>query len=159
MEKAAYIQARQNAEKELAELLDKQATVTAELGAIDLRIGQLRELIVGLSRMCDDTPALNPRIMTYLGSEGPEATMHGLAGWGLTDAIRAVLKTHHNETLLPVDVRDRLVRAGYDITKQVNILASIHTILRRLVEKGQAETANVDGKIGFRVKRGKPHKE
>lgn len=50
---------------------------------------------------------------------------------GLTDACREILKGS-KEAMTPTEVRDALVRMGYDLKKYKNALASIHTILKRL---------------------------
>jgi hypothetical protein len=54
---------------------------------------------------------------------------------GLTDACRMVLRNGHPMT--PVEVRDRLLAIGIDVSKYANDLAAVHTILKRLSSSGE----------------------
>ena len=54
---------------------------------------------------------------------------------GLTDACRMVLRNGHPMT--PVEVRDRLLAIGIDVSKYANDLAAVHTILKRLNSSGE----------------------
>src|SRR4051812_33840280 len=55
---------------------------------------------------------------------------------GLTDAIRLVVRGA-GVPVTPVEVRDRLAAIGFDVSKYVNDLAAVHTILKRLNEAGE----------------------
>lgn len=73
---------------------------------------------------------------------------------GFTDAIREVFKSlPENETLSPTDVRGRLEMLGYDTSKYGNVMASVHTIIGRLVTKGEIKHAGQrgDGKPVYRA--------
>ena len=54
---------------------------------------------------------------------------------GLTDAIRLVMRG--GTAMTPVDVRDRLRAIGFDVSRYANDIAAVHTILKRLNEKGE----------------------
>jgi hypothetical protein len=54
---------------------------------------------------------------------------------GLTDACRLVLRG--GLPMTPVEVRDRLLEIGVDLTVYVNDLSAIHTVLKRLNESGE----------------------
>ena len=54
---------------------------------------------------------------------------------GLTDACRMVLR--HGQPMTPVEVRDRLLAVGIDVSKYANDLAAVHTILKRLNSSGE----------------------
>ena len=54
---------------------------------------------------------------------------------GLTDAIRMVMRA--GVPLTPIEVRDRLQGIGFDVSKYVNDLAAVHTILKRLNDNGE----------------------
>jgi transposase len=56
---------------------------------------------------------------------------------GFTDAIRRLLRIHR-EALHPIEIRDDLLKMGIG-RDQVNLLSSIHTVLRRLVAAGEIE--------------------
>ena len=46
--------------------------------------------------------------------------------------------------LSPTAVRDRLQAVGMDLGHYANPLAAIHTVLKRLVESGEAQAAEAD---------------
>jgi hypothetical protein len=54
---------------------------------------------------------------------------------GLTDACRLVLRG--GVPMTPLEVRDRLLEIGVDLTVYVNDLSAIHTVLKRLNEGGE----------------------
>ncbi len=56
---------------------------------------------------------------------------------GFTDAVRRLLRSS-DEALTPVELRAKLPDAGFSLTDYSNPLASIHTILKRLVKTGEA---------------------
>jgi len=76
---------------------------------------------------------------------------------GLTDAIRSLFKSMPEEAVLTArDVRRRLHEMGFDRSKYSNFLASIHVVLRRLVQHGEIEIAlrtKDEGGAGFRRKK------
>jgi hypothetical protein len=66
---------------------------------------------------------------------------------GLTEAIRAILKTAKGDWLTVTNVRDRLSRAGFDFSSYTaSPLASISAILRRMKSE-EVETTMVDGGV------------
>jgi len=82
---------------------------------IDARLAQLAQTIGTLNRLCGFVPSVP---------------------WGLTDACRLVLR-NAGVPLTPTDVRDRLASIGFDLSRYVNELASIHTVLKRLHDAGE----------------------
>jgi hypothetical protein len=81
----------------------------------DRRLSELAQTITTLSRLC-----------------GLVATVP----WGLTDACRTVLRNAAGP-MTPVEMRDRLVGIGVDLSKYASGLAVVHTTLRRLNEAGE----------------------
>lgn len=81
---------------------------------IDKRLAELAQTISTLSRLCGLTPTVP---------------------WGLTDACRIVLRS--GLPMAPMDVRDRLLGIGFDLSKYSSELAAIHTVLKRLNEAGE----------------------
>src|SRR6185503_1758244 len=86
----------------------------AERQEIDRRLAHLAQTIGTLSRLLGLTPT------------GP---------LGLTDACRLVLRG--GLPLTPVEVRDRLLQIGVDLTVYANDLSAIHTVLKRLNESAE----------------------
>jgi hypothetical protein len=55
---------------------------------------------------------------------------------GLTDTVRLVVRGA-GVPMTPIEVRDRLAAIGFDVSKYVNDLAAVHTVLKRLNEAGE----------------------
>jgi hypothetical protein len=70
---------------------------------------------------------------------------------GLTDAIRMAYKSAAGGGgLLPQDVKDRIESMGY-AGRWGNLLASVHTVTKRLFQKGELEAAgNINGRDTYR---------
>jgi hypothetical protein len=81
---------------------------------IDTRLAQLAQSIGTLTRLIGLTPTVP---------------------LGLTDACRLVLRG--GVPMTPLDVRDRLLAIGVDLSIYSSELAVIHTVLKRLNEAGE----------------------
>jgi hypothetical protein len=66
----------------------------------------------------------------------PPSFQEELPGLGLTDAIRRVLEFSDNP-LTPTQVRSILTAARFDLSDQSNVMASIHSVLKRLTDAGE----------------------
>jgi hypothetical protein len=80
----------------------------------DERLAQLAQTITTLSRLVGITPTVP---------------------LGLTDACRLALRA--GVPMTPVEVRDRLLAIGVDLSIYANELSAIHTVLKRLNEAGE----------------------
>jgi hypothetical protein len=60
----------------------------------------------------------------------------------MADACRTILKKNAGRSLSPLEVRDELKAIGYDFSqhKHGNIMAVIHSVLKRLAESGEVKT-------------------
>src|SRR5580765_7349513 len=98
-----------------------------ELGArrqaIDKRLAELAQTIGTLSKLIGLTPTVPI---------------------GLTDAVRLIMRG--GVPMTPVEIRDRLHAIGFDVSKYVNDLAAVHTILKRLNESGEIRFVARSGK-------------
>ena len=104
----------------------------AERTRLDERLAQLAQTIGSLMRLCDLTPTVS---------------------LGLTDACRMVLKAA-GHPLTAVEVRQQLEAMGFDVARYANDLASIHTVLKRLNQAGQADfVPHAHGKPAYRWRR------
>src|SRR5437773_8436739 len=63
---------------------------------------------------------------------------------GLTDAIRQAFKTS-GKPMAPTDVKKRLEQLGYNTSKYGNMMASVHSILNRLVKQGDIKQQGTFG--------------
>ena len=121
-----YERALASAKKELEELAAlKQSTET--------RMTTLKQLIANLTTL-----------------QG-EAVPAEFTGQGLTESCRNVLKGSGRE-MAPLEVRSALQSTGYDVAKYSNPLASIHAVLKRLVDADEAEAVNRGGKTLYKWK-------
>jgi hypothetical protein len=89
-----------------------------ERRAIDRRLSELAQTIGVLTRLLGHVPTVP---------------------LGLTDACRLTLQ--NGQPMTPVDVRDRLLAIGVDLSVYVNPLSAIHTVLKRLHQAGELRRA------------------
>jgi hypothetical protein len=85
-----------------------------ERRAIDKRLAELAQTIGTLTRLVGHVPTVP---------------------LGITDAVRLV--TRAGLPLTPTDVRDRLHAMGFDLSGYASELSAIHTVLKRLNERGE----------------------
>jgi hypothetical protein len=86
----------------------------AQRRSIDGRLAQLAQTIGTLTRLLGMTPTVP---------------------LGLTDACRLVLRA--GLPMTPLEVRDRLLGIGVDLSIYASELSAIHTVLKRLNEAGE----------------------
>src|SRR5437016_4624284 len=111
--------------------LDAAIKEYEDLGAqrreIDGRLSQLAQTIATLSRLLGLTPTVP---------------------LGLTDACRLVLRA--GMPMTPIDVRERLLAIGVDLSIYSSDLSAIHTTLKRLNEAGEIRLiARPNGKHAY----------
>jgi hypothetical protein len=106
----------------LREVLDNYqaqlAGLLEERTALDTAILQLQNKIRHVARMVDVT------------IDDPIKQL------GLTDAIRYVIR-HAGKPVIPVEVRDELLKKYCDPEDYRNLLASVHTVMKRLERAGE----------------------
>jgi hypothetical protein len=129
--------------EELTDLMAEREDIDTKREQLDSRIFRVREGLVGLallsgtdsSELAKKHPHLFPDLIS------PDV--------GLTDAVRQALESKRIY-MSPVEVRNRLVDMKYDMKRYTNVLASIHTILKRLVDSGEVDAGNREGKVVYR---------
>lgn len=105
----------------------------AEREEVNLEIVQVEQVVANL------TPLVSEARL-----EVPKVAMR-VAGLSLADACRKVLESI-NRHMTPIEVRNTLEASGYDLKQHNNALASIHGVLKRLAESGEAETVTLNEK-------------
>jgi len=117
----------------------KQAYATAKLDLLrqlqkrddlDQKIRKLKETVKALGELCGAAPDEIDKLLLIEGF-AIDARM------GFTEAIRRMFRIHQ-KSLSPTEIRDDLLKIGIG-KDQVNLLSSIHTVLRRLAEAGEIE--------------------
>ena len=76
-----------------------------------------------------------PFVCRFIGTLNKLLGYEASVAIGLTDAIRIVMRG--GVPMTPVEVRNRLKAIGFDVSKYVNDLAAVHTILKRLNDSGE----------------------
>lgn len=117
------------AQEEMGECLEQQEQ-------IEKKITALRQTVTALSRMLDED---------FVEEDA----------MGLTDAIRLVFQNKEQSgTLIPTEVRDALAVHGFNLKKYGNVMASVHSVITRLADRGEIILAGTraDGKAAYRWK-------
>lgn len=112
---------------------------------IDVEMGKLRMLIFATANMLPDEE--RDEAIEGVGEETLSRRV------GLTAAIDLALE-RADDWQTPKQVREALEQSGYDLDDYGNAMASIHTVLKRLVTSGRAEVRSAGGKTEYK---GKPH--
>ena len=118
----------QNAKAERALLLKQKTEIERKLKAVDASI-EIYEPVYG---------------------EDPEMPLlpESVIPKGLTDTVRALMQHNQGKLWSPTDMRDALVRFGHDFGDQVNPMASIHTVLKRITSGNDYGFSAVHGETG-----------
>ena len=114
-----YKAALKEAKADLADCIAELGSVQLRAEQLEARIFELRQTIASLAKLCGEE---------YVEEDA----------LGLTDSVRLALKTAGSD-MTPQALRARLQSMGFDISKYGNLLAAIHTVLKRLVDKGHAK--------------------
>jgi hypothetical protein len=94
-----------------------------------------------LERLLEERTRLDERILQLQNKIRHVASMvdvtvdDPIQQLGLTDAIRYVIQ-HARKPMTPVDVRDELLKRYCDPEDYRNLLASVHTVMKRLERAG-----------------------
>lgn len=109
---------------------------------IERRIARLKQSLIGL------VPLSEPHPDSPIADE-IRAFREEIADITLTDAVRQIFQAAKNP-LSPTDAKQQLLNMGRDLSGQKNVMASIHSLLKRLVESQEIETK--DGGLTYQWK-------
>src|SRR5476649_2737132 len=123
MARETYKQAYATAKQDLLQQLQKRDD-------LEQKIRKLKQTVKALGELCGVGPE---EIDKLLLAEGFAIE----AKPGFTEAIRRLFRIHQT-ALSPKDIRDDLLKMSIGVG-QVNLLSSIHTVLRRMTEGGEIE--------------------
>jgi hypothetical protein len=123
MARETYKQAYAAAKFDLLEKLQKRDN-------LDQQIRKLRQTVRALGELCG-APAEDLDKLLLVEGFAIDAKP------GFTEAIRRLFRIHQTP-LSPTEIRADLVKMGIGVG-QVNLLSSIHTVLRRMAEAGEVE--------------------
>lgn len=91
------------------------------------RVAKQQTRVAALAALNDESEELNKMSEMELG--------------GLTNACRTAFRAAGNRGLMPTELRSALDQLRFPIRAHKNILASIHTVIRRLEESGEIRRA------------------
>jgi hypothetical protein len=126
MEKIEYSVVLGQAKNDLLDLQGQLGECLRKQEFIEARIQGLRQTVAALSKL--------------LGQEFVEED-----ALGLTDAIRDAFRAKVGSSMTAVEVRSVLESLGYDISKYGNFMASVHTVIKRLIAKGEIREVGTRG--------------
>lgn len=92
------------------------------------------------------------RIVVELGAMCDQLHINNLSFHGITDACRAVIIEAAPEYLSAKDIKERLEKGGFDLSRYENPSASIYTILKRLEASNYAEKKSDGFNVLYRWK-------
>jgi hypothetical protein len=135
--KATYKVALDQTLEQLAKALARRERLQLTQAKWDSHIDDLQDAAEALGRLCGIDPTKQHPELFPEDAE-PEV--------GFTDAVREVFRNADERFLYqPISVREKLKEMGFPIAKYKNPLASIHTILKRLVEHGEIIRVDFEG--------------
>ena len=123
MARETYRQAYAAAKQDLLQQLQKR-------DHLEQKIRKLKQTVTALAELSGADPAEMDELLL---TEGFALNVKP----GFTEAIRRLFRTHQ-KALSPTDIRDALMKMGIGVG-QVNLLSSVHTVLRRMAEGGEIE--------------------
>ncbi len=104
---------------------------------IERRIARLKQALIGLIPLSE--PPKDSPILEFLGEIS------------LTDATRQILQAAE-VPLTPTEIKQQLLNMGKDLSGQKNVMASIHSLLKRLVTGGDIESRDGGLTYQWRIK-------
>ena len=115
------------------------------------------EVVAGIDRQIRAAMSVLTAAGPVIGKAPPQKLRHLLiqnikenaAEIGMTEQIRAVLR---NGSHSPVEVRDALKDSGVNLEGYSNALATIHNVIKRLVDSGEATESQTEEGKKYRIR-------
>ena len=133
MTRETYKKALEQMKSDLAKRVAELGKAQREVELAEKDVADLRQAISVIQKLCGESEYVEEDAL------------------GLTDAIRMTFKTAAGgSSLTAQDVKELMENSGY-AGRWGNLLASIHTVIKRLHAKGEIEAGgNVNGRDTFR---------
>jgi len=121
-------------------------------------IGEMRKELEALLEQQEDTEQKIAQLRQAIMSFAPLAKEQGIA-WdflgdmnpvGTTEAIREILRAVYPKALSPVEIKEQLKSRGQDLSQHKNIMASVHSTLKRMLENREIRTSDQGLTYGWR---------
>jgi hypothetical protein len=94
---------------------------------LETKIARQQTRVAALGALCDESREVEKMTEMDLG--------------GFTNACRTAFRAAGNRGLMPTEVRGALDQLGFPTRTHKNVLASIHTVIRRLGQAGEIRKA------------------
>ena len=134
-----YQDAFESAVTELSNLYTRRDAVQKEVDTLDERIDKVRQGALGLAALVDLDFGEIKRDYPRLFSDEHDPKL------GITEAIRLALQDSLDSPLLPIEIKERVLQLSPAVAGHKNPMASIHAVLRRLVDAGEVVMADYEG--------------
>lgn len=115
--------------KELETALEQQEE-------IEQKIAQLKQGILSIAPLAKEP--MNDQWMTAIVSVG------------ITESIREILRATYPNRLSPVEIKEQLKSKGQDLKDHKNVMASIHSTLKRMLDNREIRTNDEGLTYGWR---------
>lgn len=112
-------------EKALSEARQQLADLFKQQEALSMAISKQQRRVAALAALIDESEETDRTLELNLG--------------GLTDAIRGVLRDG-GLGLSPKEIRTRLIQQYFPVNEYKNFMASLHSVLTRLLKAGEIKT-------------------
>ena len=99
---------------------------------IEQRIAQLKQGILAMAPLAKE-PSLR---------EGLAPTYQDLVGAGITEGIRTILRAAYPAKISPVEIKEQLKNSGQKLNGYKNVMATIHSTLKRMLQNEEIETGD-----------------
>jgi hypothetical protein len=116
---------KRSAQIELEKAKEDLEQMHVEMDELEVRIAKQKRIIAALIELAEVAEDSRPPI--------------GLVE-GITSACKTAVLGAGSKTIYPSEVRDRIKALGFP--EQKNLLASVHTVLKRLAEAGEIKEVN-----------------
>lgn len=111
-------------------------------------IGEMRKELETLLEHQEDTEQKIAQLKQAIMSFAPLAKEQGI-GWdflpeptGTTEAIREILRAVYPKAISPVEIKEQLKSRGHDLSQHKNVMASVHSTLKRMLENREIRTGD-----------------
>src|SRR5438445_1512333 len=138
MTNESYKLTRDRAKHELQDQLRRRVKLDQDLETVNTRIAELTQAVQALDLLVGDASTSDTKLMLEIAS------------LPLSEAVKELLRRSDSH-LTALEISRDLRRLGFRESEYINPQASIHTMLKRLVANGQADTILKDGKIAYRL--------
>ena len=132
-----YEKSKADALQETARLTERQKQIVQEKTRLDAELMSIQRQLIGLEQIID---GLDVATLQTPPDEEPV---------GFTDHIRSLLQ-NTSIHLLPTQIRDSCLNAGFKGSSLKNLLISVHNVLHRVHE--HLDEKQIDGKTAYKWK-------